>query len=46
VDGSIEECLKSIDLIVTELSIRLIVVDNYSNDGQFPIIKKYQNIHL
>lgn len=37
---ALEECLKSIGFIVSEISFELIVVDNYSNDGQFPIIKE------
>ena len=39
--NALDECLESIDSIVQEtFSFETIIVDNYSNDGQFPIFKK------
>jgi hypothetical protein len=40
--GKHEECLN----LLIVLGYRLVIVVNYSNDGQFPLSKKYQNIHL
>lgn len=37
---ALEECLKSIDIIVSKTSFELIVVDNFSNDGQFLVFKQ------
>jgi GT2 family glycosyltransferase len=38
---ALDECLESIDTIISKtLSFEVVVVDNFSNDGQFPVFKK------
>lgn len=37
---ALEKCLKSIETIVPKSSFEIIIVDNFSNDGQFPTFKE------
>ncbi|MFV5685606.1 glycosyltransferase family 2 protein [Flavobacterium sp. GB2R13] len=38
---ALDECLESIDVIISEtFSFEVIIVDNFSNDGQFPVFKQ------